>query len=234
MSGTSSVVPIASSTSAGSASVLSPYSASGPSPLDPVAAVSVPPVLPPVVSPPPSSPLHAAATSASNRTTPRILIFSICFPPAPWSGSSPEPSARVRPSRSVAAVRGRPSGAAAAPIDVASRRASPGDARGGLDARAPALAQEVLDRSDDAVARDQHAADDHGAEHHELQRRRQAHHAHHLAQAREEERRRPRRERAREPAGQRRAADHDRGDRSEEVRRTDRDVRRLQERREED
>src|SRR5262245_52555580 len=71
----------------------------------------------------------------------------------------------------------------------------------------------------DSIPGDQHPDDDRPPEDDELHRRREAENAKHLRQQGECQRCDPRRRCAREPSRERRARDHDRGDRRQQVRR---------------
>ena len=196
--------PIAFSTSAGSASVLSPYCARG----RPAGRRCRGPRVRPL------------ARSADGRCRCRRAV-----PPPPMASTATTTIAELDASHGPPPLSRWPAGhrgslgpaGQAPPFSYVFRR--PPDADGSSVARPAASARAArAPRPDDAVARHQHPADDHEPEHHELQRRGQAHDPHHLVEPRQEERRRPRRQRARQPARERRAADHDGGDRAEEVR----------------
>src|ERR671910_886550 len=157
---------IALSINAVSASVLSPNSASGP-----VAPVAVPVSAGPVGVPSSSSPPpHAAATKASAAMTAAILIRCMFLLPA-----LPNPH--------------RGSIVFVTCLPLSSRCCSRGivDGRRPRDIRVSPLPKYLLDAADDAIARDEHAADDDEAEHHEPERGGQAHRPQHLVQTGEEE-----------------------------------------------
>src|ERR671925_774715 len=185
--------PRAFSISAGSASVLSPNPANGPLP-----ALGVPPPIPPsFVSP--SSPPQFAATRAISSAMPMILSRCMSFSPS-FRWRSPSPVRRTYGS-----------------VPPFSSGASGGRAAGASPGWSPAFSEHMFDAADDPIARDQHPSDDHQAEDHGLERRGEAHRPQHLVQPREEQGRHERRERAGQAAGQGGAADHDGGDRTQEV-----------------